>query len=416
RCDRSAEEIGCRYLSRFATTKDVSMIGTARIRSGRTRTTVDAVFRRPATETVASVKPSTSAPESPMKIRAGKKLCRRKPMQAPATIAESTAASILPSESARVANVRPAIAQTPEASRSITCRKLTMFITATIHTTVSGIPTHAGRSTAPRNGKVKWSTQTPNAQGIAAAATCPPSFGSGASPRKSSTAPTTHATAAPRRIPRISPERSRKASDGTRIPRKIASPPRRGIGRLLSRLASGWSTTPRSRAMPPTAGVSRTTMPNAISAPQRTSGLARRSENTASLLRAVQAIACVAEPGHDVPLLVELAVDCCDDDRDVRVVAVDPLDPFGRRDQRDQPHRRRPCGLHRDDRRGRVARGEHRVEQDHVAVGDVVRQLHVVLDRLERLLVAVQADEPDAGAGDESEHAVEQPEAGPQDR
>ena len=46
-----------------------------------------------------------------------------------------------------------------------------MFITATIQTTVSGIPTHAGRSTTPRNGNVKWSIQTPNAHGIAAAAT-----------------------------------------------------------------------------------------------------------------------------------------------------------------------------------------------------------------------------------------------------
>ena len=46
-----------------------------------------------------------------------------------------------------------------------------MFMTATIQTTVSGIPTHAGRSTTPRNGNVKWSIQTPNAQGMAAAAT-----------------------------------------------------------------------------------------------------------------------------------------------------------------------------------------------------------------------------------------------------
>ena len=74
-------------------------------------------------------------------------------MHAPATIAESTAASILPSESARVANVRPAIAQTPAARPSIPSRKLTMFITATIHTTVSGIPTHAGRSTRRGTGR-----------------------------------------------------------------------------------------------------------------------------------------------------------------------------------------------------------------------------------------------------------------------
>ena len=43
-------------------------------------------------------------------------------------------------------------------------------------------------------------------------------------------------------------------------------------------------------------------------------------------------------------------------------------------------------------------------------------QLHVVLDGLERLLVAVQADEPDAGARDQREHAVEHPHPRPQDR
>ena len=173
----------------------------------------------------------------------------------------------------------PEIPHTPAASPSSPSRKLTMFITATIQTIVSGTPIPAGRSTAPKNGSVKWSIQTPKAVGIAAAITCPASFGIGSSPRKSSTAPTTHATAAPSRMPRISPERSRNASDGTMIPRKIASPPRRGIGRRLTRRSSGRSTTPSMRAMPPTAGVSRTTMPNAIRAPYRTSGVARRSSN-----------------------------------------------------------------------------------------------------------------------------------------
>ena len=105
---------------------------------------VDAVFSRPATDTVASVKPSTSAPESPMKIRAGKKLCRRKPMHAPATIAERIAASAFPSESASTENVTPAIPHTPAASPSSPSRKLTMFITATIQTIVSGTPIAGG--------------------------------------------------------------------------------------------------------------------------------------------------------------------------------------------------------------------------------------------------------------------------------
>ena len=88
-----------------------------------------------------------------MKIRAGKKLWRRKPTQAPATIAERIAASTFPSDSASTANVTPEMPQTPDASPSSPSRKLTMFITATIQRTVSGTPTQAGRSTAPTNGK-----------------------------------------------------------------------------------------------------------------------------------------------------------------------------------------------------------------------------------------------------------------------
>ncbi len=243
------------------------MIGTASTSSGSSSTTVDAVFRRPWIDTAARMNPRQSAPESPMKIRAGKKLWRRKPRQAPATIAERIAGSGLPRDSARIAYVTPAIPHTPAASPSMPSRKLTMFITATMKSIESGTPIHAGMSSTPMNGNVMWSIQTPNIGGIDAATNWPASFTDGESPRKSSTAPTTVAIAAPSSTPLLSPERSRNASAGTRIPRKIASPPSRGIGRRLMRRASGRSTAPSMRAMPPTAGVRRTTMTNATSAP-----------------------------------------------------------------------------------------------------------------------------------------------------
>ena len=47
------------------------MIGMASASSGKKSATVAAVFRRPWIETAASVNPSSIAPESPMKIRAG---------------------------------------------------------------------------------------------------------------------------------------------------------------------------------------------------------------------------------------------------------------------------------------------------------------------------------------------------------
>ncbi len=56
---------------RRKTTNVVSKIGTASTSSGKNSATVAAVFKSPCTATVASTNPSSSAPESPMKIRAG---------------------------------------------------------------------------------------------------------------------------------------------------------------------------------------------------------------------------------------------------------------------------------------------------------------------------------------------------------
>ena len=52
----------------------------------------------------------------------------------------------------------------------------------------------------------------------------------------------------------------------------------------------------------------------------------------------------------------------------------------------------------------------------HQAVGEVGRRLEVVFDRLQRLGIAVEADMGDAGRGHEVQHAVEQADAGAQDR
>ncbi len=126
-----------------------------------------------------------------------------------------------------------------------------MFITATIATTVSVAPTANGSSWAPMNGNVKLCIQTPAPTGIAAAKTWPASFSHQRRPRKSSIAPTVVATAAPSRIPRISPPSGRNASAGTKTPMNSASPPSRGTPRGFARRPpSGRSTTPSRRAMP----------------------------------------------------------------------------------------------------------------------------------------------------------------------
>ena len=122
-------------------------------------------------------------------------------------------------------------------------------------------------------------------------------------------------------------------------------------------------------------------------------------------------------PGTMKPFSFKPAVDRGADDVHVGVFRVHALDPFGRRDDADEDDVARARLLHLADRRdARVAGREHRVEDDRVALLEVGRQLHEVLDRLERLLVAVEADEADARARDQRQHAVEHADAGAQHR
>ena len=98
---------------------------------------------------------------------------RRNPRDAPSTIADRIAVctSGRGSESAIRVNVKAEIAETPAASPSSPSRKLTMFMIATIQSTDSGIPTHFGKTCAPRIGNVNRWTQMPNQTGIDAATT-----------------------------------------------------------------------------------------------------------------------------------------------------------------------------------------------------------------------------------------------------
>ena len=59
---------------------------------------------------------------------------------------------------------------------------------------------------------------------------------------------------------------------------------------------------------------------------------------------------------------------------------------------------------------------EHRIEHDREALADIARQLAVVLHRLQRCGVAIQADMADARGRNQIEHAVEQAVARAQDR
>ena len=88
--------------------------------------------------------------------------------------------------------------------------------------------------------------------------------------------------------------------------------------------------------------------------------------------------------------------------------AHDLLDALGRGDEDEQVDVLGALLAQQLDRgRRRATRREHRVDDEHVALGDVVGELAVVLDRLERHRVAVQADVAHARRRDELEDAVD---------
>ena len=60
--------------------------------------------------------------------------------------------------------------------------------------------------------------------------------------------------------------------------------------------------------------------------------------------------------------------------------------------------------------------GEHRIEHRHDAFGQVRRHLAVILDRFQRLGVAVEPDMAHSGGRDQREQGVDHPQSGAEDR
>ena len=215
------------------TTKPVSRNGTASTTSGTTSAIRALVFSEPSMITAPSSRPSRLEPQSPMKTDAGWKLCIRKPSAAPAVIAASTPAASRPRSKAMIEKATALMAQTPAASPSTPSEKLTTLITATMPITVSG-PPKSPNSSAPRNGKVMFSTTTPALTRTSAATTWPASLIHGGSSRMSSSAPTMVISAAATRIPRVRSLSGMKTSAAISTPAKMARPPSSGVASLAS--------------------------------------------------------------------------------------------------------------------------------------------------------------------------------------
>src|SRR5262245_14717887 len=119
----------------------------------------------------------------------------------------------------------------------------------------------------------------------------------------------------------------------------------------------------------------------------RSNIVSRRSAS----LRSVQAIAGVAEAGNDIAVLVEMAVDGRGIDGHVGMVRVEVLEPFRTRQETHELDGAGPRLLETlDGGHRRVSGGEHRIDDDGIAIAHLAGHFEVVLDGGERLGVAVE--------------------------
>ena len=116
-------------------------------------------------------------------------------------------------------------------------------------------------------------------------------------------------------------------------------------------------------------------------------------------------------------MIVEALVDGGGPDMHVRMRAAQLLDALGRGEQADEAQVLGAALLQPVDGRHRGVGGrEHRVEHQHHAVGEIGRGLEVIFHGLERFRIAIEADMGDARRRHEGQHAVEEADAGAQDR
>src|SRR3712207_5424313 len=131
----------------------------------------------------------------------------------------------------------------------------------------------------------------------------------------------------------------------------------------------------------------------------------------------IEPVSGVAEAGDDERADVQLGVDGGGVEDHVGVLAGDALDAWHRGDRVEAGDPARPLFFELV-YRGREAppRREHRVEDEDQVFIEVTWEVDVVLDRLGRLLVALEAHKTDRRRRQEGERPVEHAEAGAQDR
>src|SRR5215218_1934463 len=135
---------------------------------------------------------------------------------------------------------------------------------------------------------------------------------------------------------------------------------------------------------------SRTRSSSEMVTPTTLASTSRRNRRSSSAVGPEDAIASVSQAGTDVAVAVELAVERGREDRHLGMRAVQRPDALRRRDEAHERDPLRARALHPGDRLGRAAAGcQHRIDHEDLGIGHAGRDVLVVADRAQRLLVAV---------------------------
>ena len=140
-------------------------------------------------------------------------------------------------------------------------------------------------------------------------------------------------------------------------------------------------------------------------------------QQAGALSRAEKTVTGIAEAREDVSLLVELTIERRAEDQDIGMCVGQTANTFGCGYEAEETDTRGAGTLEGSNGRNRTAPGgKHGVEQKKVALARITGHLEVVIHRLERVVVAVEANVSNARRRHEPTDALHHTESGPENR
>ena len=121
--------------------------------------------------------------------------------------------------------------------------------------------------------------------------------------------------------------------------------------------------------------------------------------------RSEQPVAGVTKSWKNVAVCVQLTVECCRDDTNIRMFGSEVAQTFRRRNETEKTNACCTRALQRRNSRGGApTSGEHGIKDEEIALGSVTRDFEVVIDGFECVVIPVQPDVANTRGRNESQY------------